>query len=140
MAAVVAQEYGTDVSRQQTPILVSLTKTDFLLLDRMIMKRAELLPHGSFTVVERDLGHKGEKLIDYLGVLVSRIRATGAPDYRPRIHLDTYGTIGELFDNDPVRIVEYLARAVEAAKPFEFLIESPVIARTQPEQIGLHFR
>jgi methylaspartate ammonia-lyase len=138
MADVIAREWGVSVARQRVPILVSIAKTDPLLLDRMIMKEAELLPHGSFTVVEADLGRSGEKLIDLARHLVKRIREVGAPHYTPRIHLDTYGTIGELFGNDPVRIVDYLARAAAAAAPFDLLIESPVIARTQQEQIDIY--
>jgi methylaspartate ammonia-lyase len=138
MADVIARDYGVTVAKQRVPILVSIAKTDPLLLDRMIMKEAELLPHGSFTVVEADLGRGGEKLIDLARSLVTRIGQVGAPHYRPRIHLDTYGTIGELFANDPVRIVDYLARAAEAAAPYDLLIESPVIARTQQEQIDIY--
>ena len=138
MANVVAQDWGVTVANQRTPILVSISKLDPLLLDRMIMKEAELLPHGSFTVVEADLGPTGDKLVDYARSIASRIKAVGASHYKPRIHLDTYGTIGELFSNDPVRIVDYLARAAEAAAPYELLIESPVIARTQQEQIDLY--
>jgi methylaspartate ammonia-lyase len=138
MADVIAQDYGVSVAKQRVPILVSIAKTDPLLLDRMIMKEAELLPHGSFTVVDADLGSKGEKLIDLARSLVKRIGEVGAPHYRPRIHLDTYGTIGELFGNDPVRIVDYLARAAEAAAPYDLLIESPVIARTRQEQVDIY--
>lgn len=138
MAEIVAREYGTTVGTQVLPILVSIAKTDPILLDRMIMKKVDLLPHASFTVVEADLGRDGGKLIDFASGLVRRINEIGAPDYRPRIHLDTYGTIGELFNNDAAAITDYLARVRQAVAPYALLIESPVIARTQAEQIDIY--
>jgi methylaspartate ammonia-lyase len=140
MAQVIATEWQVSVAKEPVPILVSIAKTDPLLLDRMIMKEAPLLPHGSFTVVATDLGHAGEKLIAYAKGLVGRINAVRAPHYKPRIHLDTYGTIGELFSNDTVRIVDYLARVAETVAPYGLLIESPVIARTQSEQVEIYSR
>lgn len=140
MANVIAQDWNVRVARQPVPILVSIAKTDPLLLDRMIMKEAPLLPHGSFTVVEADLGADGGKLIDYAKGLVARIDAVRAPHYKPRIHLDTYGTIGELFANDPARIVDYFAKVAQTVAPYELLIESPVIARTREEQVEIYRR
>jgi methylaspartate ammonia-lyase len=138
MVEVVAREYDCGIGDRPVPILVSVAKTDKLLLDRMIMKEVALLPHASFTVVEADLGSRGEKLLDFASELTARIKQIGAPHYKPRIHLDTYGTIGELHANDPAAIVEYLARIREAVAPYELLIESPVIAATRQEQIDIY--
>jgi methylaspartate ammonia-lyase len=135
---VIAEDYGTALGTAVVPILVSIPKTDPLVLDRMIMKRADLLPHASFTVVEADLGRTGEKLIAYAGQLARRIGAVGAADYRPRLHLDTYGTIGELFGNDVAAIADYLGRVSEVARPYELMIESPIIAGTMDGQIALY--
>lgn len=138
MAEVVAREYGSSIGTETIPILVSIQKTDMLQLDRMIMKRAGLLPHASFTVVEADLGDDGHKLLDYAGRLAARIREIGASDYHPRIHLDTYGTLGELFANDTAAIVRFIARVAETVAPYPLLIESPIIAKTMEEQIALY--
>jgi len=138
MAQVIAQEYGVACGQAMLPILVSIPKTDPLVLDRMIMKQAELLPHASFTVVEADLGLRGEKLIAYARELAVRIGQVGAPGYRPRIHLDTYGTIGELFAKDVSAIATYLGAVQAAAQPFEILVESPIIAVSMDEQIALY--
>ncbi|MGE0717715.1 MAG: methylaspartate ammonia-lyase [Alphaproteobacteria bacterium] len=138
MAEVVADEYGTTIARRPVPILMSVPKTDWALLDRMIIKRVDLLPHGSFTVVDVDLGRDGGKLLDFAAALTKRIKEVGAPDYRPRIHLDTYGTLGELFADDAVAIVDFLGRVRDAVAPFDLLIESPVIARTMDAQIAIY--
>src|SRR5262249_12786418 len=60
MTEVIAAEYGTTLSRVPIPILASGHKDDPLQLDRTILKRAELLPHASFTIVGEHVGAEGE--------------------------------------------------------------------------------
>ena len=136
MAEVVAREYGATISETPIPILASGHRDDPLQLDRTILKRPELLPHASFTTVEH-VGRSGEKLRAFADVVATRLRQIGGDDYRPRIHLDVYGTLGEVFDNDTDKIAAYLATLVQTVQPYGFLIESPIIARTQREQIEL---
>src|SRR5207248_1015730 len=131
MAEIVSREYGCDIASAPIPILASCHKEDVQMIDRMILKRAELLPHASFQQVERDLGRGGEKLIAYAGGIVKRIREIGDPDYRPRIHLDVYGTLGELFGDDIAAIAGYLGRLEAAVSPHELLVESFIIAPTR---------
>ena len=64
-----------------------------------------------------------------------RIQAIGDADYRPTMHLDLYGTLGELFHMQLEPLVDYLGRLRQAAAPFPLLVESPVIAKTQDAQI-----
>lgn len=138
MAEVVAREYGTAIAAAPIPILASCDRDDDKQLDRMILKRVELLPHVYFTDVERHLGRKGEKLLEYAKHVVKRIRTIGDSDYKPAIHLDTYGTIGVAFGNDLEAIADYLQEVAEAVSPLELLIESPIIAATKAEQIELY--
>ena len=136
MAEVVSREYGCTIASASIPILASCHKEDVQMIDRMILKRVELLPHASFQQVERDIGLEGEKLIAYASGIVERIREIGDPDYRPRIHLDVYGTLGELFDGDVDAIAVYLGELEAAAQPHELLVESFVIAATREKQIA----
>jgi methylaspartate ammonia-lyase len=106
------------------------------MIDRMILKRVELLPHASFQQVERDIGLKGEKLIAYAQGVVRRIREIGDADYRPAIHLDLYGTLGELFGDDTSALVRYLGELAAAVSPHELLVESFVIAPSRAAQIA----
>ena len=133
-AEVIAREYGCRIGTAPVGILASCHRGDALQLDRVIMKRAAVLPHASFTLA-RDLGAKGEVLMEYAGAISRRIQEVGAPDYRPRIHLDLYGTLGDLFGTDLEGLADYLARLGEAAQPFDLLIESPVIAASREAQI-----
>jgi methylaspartate ammonia-lyase len=136
MAEVIAREYESTISETPIAILASGHRDDPLQLDRTILKRPELLPHASFTTVEH-IGRSGEKLHAFADTVATRLRQIGGDDYRPQIHLDVYGTLGELFGNDTDRIARYLATLVETTKPYGFIIESPIIAKTQGEQIEL---
>src|SRR5262249_11695559 len=135
MAEIVAREYGCEIATAPLPILASCHKEDVQMIDRMILKRADLLPHASFQQVERDIGLKGEKLIAYAQGIVRRIREIGDPDYRPVIHLDVYGTIGELFGDDIAAIARYLGDLKAAVEPPDLLVESFTIAPSRAEQI-----
>lgn len=134
MAEVIAKEYGCKVASRPIAILASGHRDDLLQLDRIISKRAELLPHASFQVIDH-VGREGEKLITFAGTVANRIREIGDTDYCPRIHLDVYGTLGELFDMKLDPLADYLGRLRDAAAPYDLLVESPIIARTQQEQI-----
>jgi methylaspartate ammonia-lyase len=135
MAEIVSREYGCTIATAPIPILASCHKEDVQMIDRMILKRVELLPHASFQQVERDIGLEGEKLIAYASGIVERIRDIGDPDYRPRIHLDVYGTLGELFGGEIDAIAVYLSELEAAVQPHELLLESFVIAESRAGQI-----
>jgi methylaspartate ammonia-lyase len=134
MAEVIAREYGSQLVKAPVGILASCHRGDALQLDRVIMKKAAALPHASFTVA-KDLGPNGQVLTDYAGAIARRIEEVGAPGYRPRIHLDLYGTLGDLFGSNLDGLTDFLARLGDAAKPFDLMIESPVIAVSREAQI-----
>jgi methylaspartate ammonia-lyase len=140
MAEIVTKEYHCSLPERPVPILASCLTHDYDQIDRMIMKRVELLPHSSFHIAERDLGRDGEKLLAYGARLAQRVDTLGEPGYRPRIHLDVYGTIGELLDMDIAAIASYLGRLAAAVAPLELLIETPVIAPTKAAQIEIFRR
>jgi methylaspartate ammonia-lyase len=135
MAEVIAREYGSKIAAVPIAILASCHKDDPLQLDRVILKRVELLPHASFTLVKEHVGLQGEKLIDFARMVATRIKTIGDADYRPRIHLDVYGTLGELFAMKLEPLADYIGRLREASAPYELLVESPIIAPTQAAQI-----
>ena len=136
MTEIIAAEYGSTISKTPIPILASGHKDDPLQLDRTILKRVELLPHASFTIVKDHVGLEGEKLLAFAAQVSKRIKEIGDADYKPRIHLDVYGTLGELFDMKLEPLADYLGRLMQAAQPYDLLVESPIIAKTQEEQIA----
>ena len=135
MAEAIAQEYGCALPAQPVPLLASCITHDYDQIDRMIMKRLELLPHASFHIPERDLGRDGEKLLAYVRRLADRVRLLGGVEYRPRIHLDVYGTVGELFERNIDAVSDYLGRLKATVAPLELLVETPVLAESRQAQI-----
>jgi methylaspartate ammonia-lyase len=138
MARLVAREYGSELASAPLPILVSASTNDWKQLDQRILKRADLLPHSSFTHVERDVGLRGEKLLEYARRVVARVAQIGQPGYRPTIHLDVYGTLGELFHNDIDAIAAYLGDLKGAVGPHALMVEAPVIMQTRQAQIEIY--
>jgi methylaspartate ammonia-lyase len=136
MAEVIAAEYACVLPEKPVPLLASCITHDYDQIDRMIIKRLELLPHSSFHIPERDLGRDGDKLLAYAARLAERVRVLGGADYRPRIHLDVYGTIGELFAKSVVAVSDYLGRLSAAVAPLELLVETPILADSRQAQIN----
>lgn len=107
-------------------------------VDKMILKRVDALPHGLINNVPKKLGETGAKLAEYVGWLSQRIRSLRSDaSYNPVLHIDVYGTVGLIFQNDPERIADYLATLEKRAAPFRLYIEGPADAGSKPGQIAL---
>jgi methylaspartate ammonia-lyase len=127
MVDLVAAEYGTEPVSEPIPIFSQSGDDRYANADKMILKGADVLPHGLINNVSAKLGRRGELLLEYVGWLRERVeRLKPRPDYRPVLHLDVYGTIGLAFENDQGRILDYLARLAAAAAPLPLRIEGPV--------------
>ena len=82
------------------------------------------------------MGLKGEKIKEYLGWLRDRIvKMKPYPSYNPAIHIDVYGTLSVVFDNDLEAIANYMVELGEIAKPFQLRVEGPVDMDAKKEQI-----
>lgn len=127
MADVIAEEYGTEVSKTMIPLFSQSGDDRYLNADKMIMKEAPVLPHALFNHVESKCGLKGEKIKEYIDWLKNRILTHRQNDsYHPDIHIDVYGTLGIIFDNDFEAIANYIGELSELAKPFSLRVEGPV--------------
>ena len=140
MAQVIAKEYNTKIADKMIPIFTQSGDDRYVNADKMIMKGAEVLPHALFNHVEQKTGLKGEKLRAYVEWLRNRvIEKRTSESYNPIFHIDVYGTLGVVFDNDFKRIAEYIADLAEVAKPFHLRIEGPVDVEEKQAQIkALH--
>ena len=100
------------------------------------MKQAPVLPHALFNHVETKCGTKGEKIKEYLEWLKNRI-LTHRQDksYHPDIHIDVYGTLGIIFNNDIDAIVSYISELADITKPFSLRVEGPVDMGNKDDQI-----
>lgn len=63
------------------------------------------------------------------------MQKNGAAGYKPIIHLDVYGTIGELFEGDIEQIARFIGKVADAAAPYELYLETPMIAGSRAGQI-----
>lgn len=127
MAEVIAEEYDTEISKTMISIFSQSGDDRYQNADKMIMKGADVLPHALFNHVESKVGLKGEKIKEYLEWLRNRI-LTMKPyeSYNPTIHIDVYGTLGIVFNNDFEAIANYIGELEEVAKPFQLRVEGPV--------------
>lgn len=136
MAEVIAEEYGTTISKTMIPIFSQSGDNRYMNADKMIMKQAEVLPHALFNHVETKVGLKGEKIKEYIEWLRNRIiNFRPCENYNPTIHIDVYGTLGIVFNNDFEAIAKYIGEVAEIAKPFHLRVEGPVDMGEREAQI-----
>jgi len=136
MCEVIAEEYGTVIVNRMIPIFTQSGDSRYENSDKMIIKGAEVLPHGLVNHVGTKLGKRGELLEEYIRWLRDRI-ITLRPeaDYNPTLHLDVYGTIAMVFGNDASIMADYLLKLEAAANPFKLRIEGPMDMEEREKQM-----
>jgi methylaspartate ammonia-lyase len=133
---VLLAEYGLPIVPEPIPLFGQSGDDRYAAVDKMILKGIDVLPHGLINNVPDKLGYSGEKLVEYIRWLVSRVaRLRTDAKYRPTLHIDVYGTIGLIFDHDAERVASYLASLQEAAGTYDLYIEGPVDAGSKERQI-----
>lgn len=135
MTELICREYGTTPASAHIPVFAQTGDERYLNADKAILKGAQVLPHGLINNVETKLGRQGEILLEYVHWLTRRVRQLGGDDYKPVLHFDVYGTIGQAFNEDPARIISYMDSLAEAAAPYKLRIEGPVDAGSKSGQI-----
>ncbi|MEG6614951.1 methylaspartate ammonia-lyase [Peptococcaceae bacterium 1198_IL3148] len=136
MAEVVAKEYHTPLSAQPVPIFTQTGDDRYINADKAIIKRVDVLPHGLINNMETKLGTDGSKLIEYISWLKGRVKKLGGDQYRPVLHIDVYGTIGQLFADDTEAMADYLGKLEQAASPLQLRIEGPMDVGSKEGQIA----
>ena len=137
MVEVIVNEYDLELIPEPVLIFAQTGDDRKLNADRMIIKNVDVLPHGLFNNVNK-LGKNGEHLKDYLVWLKNRVAEIKVdPNYLPDFHVDVYGTIGQAFDHDVVKMGEYVRELTEIVAPHALAIEGPVDLDSKAEQIEL---
>lgn len=134
---VICNEYKLTLPHKMVPLAGCTLTEQKINVDRMILKELDYLPHASFTHVEQHFGLNGEKLLDYACWVRDRIKKIGRIGYNPTLNFDVYGTMGQAFNNHIPTILEYLKILSDCCKPYNVIVESPIIAETQEEQLYL---
>jgi methylaspartate ammonia-lyase len=136
MAQVIAEEYSLPIIAERVPVFAQSGDDRYNNVDKMILKKADVLPHALINHVESKLGRNGELLAEYIGWLTKRITALRVEKtYVPCFHIDVYGTIGIIFDNDPTKVATYLQSLEAPANGFELYIEGPVDVGHRERQV-----
>jgi methylaspartate ammonia-lyase len=125
MAEVISDEYGTTISDNLIPVLAQSGDDRYVGADKMILKSIPVIPQGLFNRIEK-IGEDGEVLLEYVEWLRNRVLNFGEQDYCPMFHLDVYGTIGYIFENDVQKIANYFKELEILAKPFSVTVECPI--------------
>jgi methylaspartate ammonia-lyase len=106
-------------------------------VDKMVLKEADVLPHGLINHLETKLGRDGELLAEYVTWVRDRIVTLRTrPEYEPVLHFDVYGTVGAAFDGDVERVADYLAGLGERARPFGLRVEHVIDAGSRDGQVA----
>lgn len=136
MTQVVQEEYCTTPATENLPIFMQSGDDRYNNVDKMIIKGADVLPHGLINNVGAKLGEKGEKLVEYVGWLRDRVESVRTDNnFMPVIHIDVYGTIGVAFDYDNDKIIEYFEKLAAAASPLKIRIEGPTDMEERTKQM-----
>ena len=128
IAEVVRKEYQIRSKKYDpVPIFAQTGDERYTNVDKMIIKSIDVLPHALINNIETKLGHEGEILKEYVNWLANRvIQKRTNPEYHPIFHIDVYGLLGVIFNQNLKKIYEYLKALSLVAKPFLLRIEGPV--------------
>lgn len=135
MAEVVANEYGLELELKPVRINAQSGDERYTNVDKMILKKVGMMPHGLINNVEEKLGKNGEIFLEWVKWVKNRIQEIGDPDYKPVMRYDVYGCIGKAFNNDLDKVVEYLIEVEKVCAPYEVFIEMPIDLKSNEEQL-----
>jgi methylaspartate ammonia-lyase len=135
MAEVIAEEYHIPLVARPVPIFAQSGDERRRNVDKMILKRVDVLPHGLINNVRTKLGQDGELLLDFVRWIKSRVSQLAGQGYNPTLHFDVYGTIGLAFGGDTERMADYIGTLRDAAAPWALQIECPMLADSKQSQI-----
>ena len=136
MAEIVRDEYQTGIEIVPVPMFVQSGDDRYNNVDKMVLKEADVLPHGLINQLETKLGRDGEILAEYVAWVRDRILTLRTRvDYAPLLHFDVYGTIGLAFNGDIERSADYLVTLGEIAKPFRLRVEHVIDGGSREGQV-----
>ncbi|HJZ36639.1 MAG TPA: methylaspartate ammonia-lyase [Solirubrobacterales bacterium] len=135
MADVVRDEWKVAGEHRPVPILAQSGDERTSNVDKMILKRVEVMPHGLIND-QALVGKDGDALVSYVRWVRDRVHALNDdPNYAPTLHFDVYGLLGTVADRDVDRVADIVVRMTEAARPFRLRVEQPLHGDSRAEQI-----
>lgn len=132
MAEVISEEYGTKIADKPVRIFTQTGDDWSFALDRTILRRSEVFPHGNINNVE-----KLNKLSEYIAWTKKRVQDLTDKDFSPYLHYDLYGMLGKVHRNDIDQMVARLKQWQDIADPYKLIIEEPFDMNSQDEIIKM---
>ena len=108
------------------PIYAQSGEERYRNVDKMILKRVDVLPHGLINSPEA-FGAGGEAVLAYARWVRERIADLGGETYEPRLHFDVYGLLGSETNGDVEAMVRICEQLVEVSRPHAVQLESPIL-------------
>lgn len=139
MAETICRTFGLPVVARRVPLYAQSGDARETNIDKMILKGADILPHGLINSRSK-FGPGGDRFLEFVAWVSQRVRALGHADYHPVLHFDVYGWIGREANGDLEAIASFIKRAAEHAAPFELQIESPADFGTREAQLARYAR
>lgn len=132
IAEVVAAEYGLPLPETAVAIHLEIAEAHTITVDPM------LIHSWGYTTASQDfkseLGKNAQRLQRYVRELKTYFATTTGESYRPTIHLDVRGGLGQLYDNDTGKILGALFGLEKAAAPYPLRVANPIIAADRETQ------
>ncbi len=135
---VIAKEWGLPGTVAMIPLQGSCGNDRYAGADKMMARKLAALPQSQVDDVPKQLGADGTVLRDYAKWLKQRILKFAHPGYHPVVSLDVHGGLGKVFAGDVEKVADFLTTVEKDLAPFQFRIESPMLATSVDSQIELY--
>ncbi len=135
MAEVIAREWDLPTPRQPVPLHAQCGHERQRNAEKMIVRRIASLPHVLVDNLAEQVGPSGAEMTRYIRWLRERIDRLGGEGYRPTVHLDLYGALGQIAEHQPGRMLGQIFGWKTAAGPYPLRLESPVLMEGREAQI-----
>ena len=124
MAEIVCREFDLPIPDKGVPLYAQSGDQRQINVDKMILRRIDVLPHGLINSREK-FGPKGKTFLEFATWVARRVRELGGDSYRPTLHFDVYGWIGLEIGLSPADIAAFIAKAADRVGGLQLSIESP---------------
>ncbi|MFN2226902.1 MAG: hypothetical protein ACK2UY_11350 [Anaerolineae bacterium] len=134
MAQVVSEEWGLDPPAAPVPLHTRCSYEAGREIEAAIRHRAASLGTG-ITDAAAQVGPDGGHLTRHLRRLAEQIAAAGDDAYRPAIHLDLAGALGQIADHNPGHMLGHLYAWRMAAGSYPLRVEDPMLLDDRQAQL-----
>ncbi len=139
VADVICADFNLPLPTRPVPIFAQSGEERQTNVDKMILKRVDILPHGLINS-RQTFGDGGAVFVDYVRWVAQRVRALAPADYQPVLHFDVYGWIGIGIADDPAQIAGFMAHVADQVPGFRLHIECPADYGSTQAQIDNYAR